>query len=119
MSISPNKARIHKEDSRFYNVQDGSEICTFPSVSRVLSHTKPVSFTFAMKRWEENMNKELGEEGTKKLRKELSTQGHNFHKVSNSVAFLCACAQRICVCMFVCVWWARKCTTMDYPLWCS
>ena len=73
--------RIEKDNSRFYKVQNDSEIYTFPSVTHVLSCTKPPSFNFAMQRWEDNMAKEHGEKGVQKLKKEIRTRGTNFHKV--------------------------------------
>lgn len=74
--------RMDIDDARYYKIQGESENYTFPSVTHVLSATRPRSFSFAMKTWESNMIKEHGEEGFQKMRGLIKTQGLNFHKVS-------------------------------------
>ena len=76
---------IEKDGTRFYRVQIGDEDCTFPSVTNVLSHTLPVSSTYAMKTWYQKQVKELGEKGVKEMERESKTQGANFHKVNETL----------------------------------
>ena len=79
ISIPHNRREI--DDARYYKIQGCEITYTFPSVTHVLSATRPRSFAFAMKIWRENMIKEHGEEGFEKMRRLLKTQGHDFHKV--------------------------------------
>ena len=80
ISIPHNRMEI--DDARYYKIQGVDETHTFPSVTHVLSATRPRSFVFAIKGWEKSMIKEHGEEGYEKMRALIITQGHDFHKVS-------------------------------------
>lgn len=83
---------IEKDGTRFYRVRIGDENCTFPSVTNVLSHTLPVSSTYAMKMWYQKQVKELGEEGVKEMEREGKTQGANFHKVNVTLFWCLLCS---------------------------
>ena len=74
-------SRIDIDDGRHYNLEGGNETYVFPSVTHVISATRPDSFAFAMKNWEKNMTKEHGEEGFQKIKVLIKRQGHDFHKV--------------------------------------
>lgn len=77
--------RMDDVNARYYRIQDGTETCTFPGVTHVLSATRPPSFAFALKNWQKNMTKKHGEEGFQKIRQLIRTQGHDFHKVSINI----------------------------------
>jgi len=81
--------RVEKDGKRLYRVQSDDENCTFPSVTNVLSYTKPRSFNFAVKTWYQSQVKELGEEGAEKMKRENKLQGENFHKVNILVCYQC------------------------------
>ena len=64
-----------------YSERSASENPFFPSVGTILGNTQPPESRLILKRWRDNLIKELGEAGFQKYQKELFARGVNFHQV--------------------------------------
>lgn len=74
--------RIQTPEGRFYQIHSQEESYNFPSVTTVLSSTRPPQSYFSLRNWRKNMVKEHGESGYRKIKEETMRTGSHFHRVN-------------------------------------